>query len=223
MSRAAFLFTLLATLVAAGVFYSDPDLDLRIARLFFDHGFMGASPVARAARGFFYGLPLTLCIGFVLARWPGADFLPPALVPSSRAVAFVVLSMAIGPGLVVNLGLKDNMHRPRPAQVKEFGGPWDFRPVFARDGECRRNCSFVSGEASSAFWLMAPASLAPGPLKIPAMAAAVGVGVVTSVLRMAFGGHFLSDVVFAALITLLLLQILHALIFAGLRGAPARL
>lgn len=223
MSRNAFLVTLLATFFAVGLFNRDPELDLRVARMFFNNGFMGASDEARAARSFFYGLPLTVCIGFVVARWLGPGRLPPALIPSSKAIIFLTLSMAIGPGLIVNLGLKDNWHRPRPVHVKEFGGPWKFRPAFARDGECPKNCSFVSGEASSAFWLVAPASLAPGPYKIPAMAAALGVGVATSALRMAFGGHFLSDVVFAALFTLLLLQIMHGLIFAGLRGAPARL
>ena len=223
MARTLFVFTLLLTLAAAGLFASDPGLDLRVARLFFNNGFIGASAGARAARSFFYVLPLVVGAGVILARWLGPGRLPARFVPSGASILFLALSMAIGPGLVVNLGLKDHWHRPRPVQVREFGGPWEFRPFWARDGECRTNCSFVSGEASSAFWLVAPASLAPPPFRGLAVAAALGAGVGASLLRMAFGGHFLSDVVFAALFTLLLLQIIHALIQAGLRRDPSRL
>ena len=220
MSRVAFIVTLIVTAVAVGVFNRYPEIDIAFSRLFFDNGFSGASADARAARSFFYGLPLTVCIGFVVVRWLGPGRLPAWLIPSSRSIIFLTLSMAIGPGLIVNLGLKDHWHRPRPVQIKEFGGPNEFRPVWARDGACEKNCSFVSGEAASAFWLMAPASLAPPPWQLPAMAAAFGAGITTSVLRVAFGGHFLSDVLFAALFTLLLLQIMHRFIFPGLRDGP---
>ena len=30
---------------------------------------------------------------------------------------FLIATMAIGPGLIVNLGLKDHWHRPRPIQT----------------------------------------------------------------------------------------------------------
>ena len=53
MSRNAFLVTLLATFFAVGLFNRDPELDLRVARMFFNNGFMGASDEARAARSFF--------------------------------------------------------------------------------------------------------------------------------------------------------------------------
>ncbi len=226
MSRNAFIVTLALFFLAVGLFNNYPGLDIAVSRFFFDYfggAFMGASTEAKAARSFFYGLPLTVCVGFVVARWlgPGGRF-PAALVPSSRAIIFLTLTMAIGPGLVVNLVFKDNWHRPRPITVKEFGGPLEFRPPWTRDGACEKNCSFVSGETSSAFWLVAPASLAPAPFTVPAVSAALGVGVATSLLRMAFGGHFLSDVVFSALITLLLVLIARLILYPGLREDPPR-
>ncbi len=218
MSRNAFIITLLLTLAAAGLFIRDPEIDLTAARLFFDNAFIGASPASRVLRGIFYTLPLAVCAAFPLAWWLGPKVgLPAALIPSNRAVVFIVLSMAIGPGLVVNLGLKDHWHRPRPVHLKEFGGNFDFRPINAVDGACKKNCSFVSGETSAGFWLIGPASLAPPPWRAPAIAGAVVFGALTGLLRMAYGGHFLSDIVLAGLITLLLLQILHGLIFRGLR------
>jgi membrane-associated phospholipid phosphatase len=97
-------------------------------------------------------------------------------------------------------------------QVKEFGGPLEFRPWYRTDGACVKNCSFVSGETSGAFWLVAPASLAPGPLRLPAVALALGLGCVTGVMRVAFGGHFPSDVLFAGLFTLLIVAVLRKIL-----------
>ena len=63
--------------------------------------------------------------------------------------------------------------------------------------------------------MLAPASLAPLPWRAPAIAGAVVFGAAVGLLRMAFGGHFLSDVVFAGLIMWGLLMALRWLIYAG--------
>ncbi len=36
-------------------------------------------------------------------------------------------------------------------------------PWYDDRGECKKNCSFVSGEASTGFWMVAPASVLPPP------------------------------------------------------------
>ena len=126
---------------------------------------------------------------------------------------------AIGPGLVVNLGLKDHAHRPRPIQTSAFGGASEFRPWYRFDGACQKNCSFVSGEASEAFWMVAPALLAPPPWRGAAIGAALIFGAAASLLRMAFGGHYLSDVVLAALITLVIIEAARALLWRGKNSA----
>ena len=88
-----------------------------------------------------------------------------------RAVVFLALTLALGPGLLVNGLLKEHWSRPRPGEVVEFGGslaptPWDPR------GRCEQNCSFVSGETSGAAWTVAPALLLPGTLRAVALGAA---------------------------------------------------
>ena len=60
---------------------------------------------------------------------------------------FLIATMIIGPGLIVNLGLKDHWHRPRPIQTQDFNGPDPFVPWYDDKGGCKKNCSFVSGEA----------------------------------------------------------------------------
>jgi membrane-associated phospholipid phosphatase len=218
--RIAFWITAALTFVLWSVFAYNPSIDMEVAKYFFrDGAFMGESAEAKAVRGFFYGFPIVVCVAFPIAR---SLKLPAALIPQSRTIIFVTLSMALGPGLLVNLIFKDHWHRPRPSQVQEFGGPWEFRPIGVRDGQCEKNCSFVSGETSSAFWLVGPASLAPPPWRVPAVAAALGVGVATGLLRMAFGGHFLSDVIFGALFTLLLVILMRSMIYPELRPGAGK-
>ncbi len=131
-----------------------------------------------------------------------------------RKLIFVSLTLALGPGLAVNAGLKSYSHRPRPAQTIEVGGgDMPFRPFFRFDGACSSNCSFSSGEAASAFWTSAPALLAPPAYRAAATAVALGFGAIVSAQRMALGAHFLSDVAFSALVVLMLTLIARRVIF----------
>ena len=117
--------------------------------------------------------------------------------------------MAIGPGLIVNLGFKDHWGRPRPYQTQDFNGPTHSNPGTTTDGACKRNCSFVSGEASTGFWMVAPASVLPPPWRGPAIVAALAFGFGASLLRLAFGGHYLSDVLLGGLITLIVIEVVR--------------
>ena len=119
---------------------------------------------------------------------------------------FLIATMVIGPGLIVNLGFKDHWHRPRPIQTQDFNGPSPFTPWYDDNGGCKKNCSFPSGEASTGFWMVAPASVLPPPWRIPAMVAAFAFGVGASLLRLAFGGHYLSDVLLGGLVTLIVIE-----------------
>ena len=214
------LITLLALTVLTGVLFALwPELDLMGSAFFHNQGgFFGDGNGLKGLRGALYFLPIIVMGLFLLAwilGWVTAWFdlpWPEALQPRGRSVLFLALGLALGPGLLVNVILKDNWGRPRPLQVQEFGGPLEFRPWYKTDGACVKNCSFVSGETSGAFWLVAPASLAPGALRLPALGLALGAGVVTAVMRVAFGGHFPSDVLFAGLFTLILLALLRKIL-----------
>jgi len=224
------LITLLALTVLTGVLFALwPELDLMGSGFFpGPDGFAGNGHGLKGLRGVLYFLPVIVMGLFLLAwvlGWVGGWFgwpLLEALQPRGRSVLFLALGLALGPGLLVNVILKEYWDRPRPQQVQEFGGALAFRPWYKIDGACEKNCSFVSGETSGAFWLVAPASLAPPPLRLPAVALALGVGVLTGVMRVAFGGHFPSDVLFAGLFTLILVALLRKILIKpdkqGLRG-----
>ena len=206
VSRGGVVLALALIVAVLAVFAAAPGLDLAAAGAFYggEGRFIGPGPVGNGLRRLFYAVPFLLLGGagaLALLRrigWRG-------LAPTPRALATLALSLALGPGLLVNVALKDHWHRPRPVQVREFGGAQPFRPVGWPGGSCARNCSFVSGEGASSFWSVAPALMAPPAWRAAALAAALAYAAATGLLRMAFGGHFLSDTLLAALFTWLVI------------------
>ena len=83
------------------------------------------------------------------------------------------------------------------------------------DGACEKNCAFASGEAAQGFWMVAPALLAPPPWRGAAIAGALAFGVAASTLRLAFGGHFLSDVLVGGLLALIVVLATYRVLLGG--------
>jgi lipid A 4'-phosphatase len=121
---------------------------------------------------------------------------------SGRTALFLAVSLALGPGLVVNTILKDHWGRARPHQIVAFGGDAHFSPAVLMADQCARNCSFPSGHAALGFWLAAVAMVVPPRWRCLAMGCALAIGTLVGLMRIAQGAHFLSDVVAAALITI---------------------
>ncbi len=135
----------------------------------------------------------------------------PSPVPPNLVV-FLLTTLVLGPLLIVNVILKDHWGRPRPVQVDAFGGEAPYVAVWRITDWCDSNCSFVSGEASSAMWLVAVALVLPRAARVPAAAAAATYALLLSLNRIAFGGHFLSDVLISFALTLLVIAIMHRLV-----------
>ncbi len=213
--RQGLVIAVLAT-VTAVIFAIDPQLDLQLSHLFFDdttRSFpVAANPVAMWLRS--VSIWVFTAVAICVAAAAIVRFFAPRRFPVSvRVVAFLALTLALGPGLLVNGVLKEHWSRPRPGEVVEFGGTLPFVPWWDPRGQCQQNCSFVSGETSQAAWAVAPALLVPGGLRLAALGA---VGVFTAVvggLRLAFGGHFASDVLLAVLLTLAVIWAVYGLAF----------
>ena len=112
--------------------------------------------------------------------------------------------------LLVNGVLKTHSGRARPADVAAFGGEAAFTPPLRMADECARNCAFVSGEGAGAVAL----AIGVGALAPPSRGLRAGLAAMAALvcaLRVATGRHFLSDVVFAALLVGMLGLALHRL------------
>ena len=217
MNRTGLIIALaIATLIGL-VFGVFPELDLKLASLFFD-------PVKK---GFTPGWIPALGLLRDIAMWMVAALAAPAFIAlavklvrprrrlliAGRAMVFLIATLAFGPGLVTNVVLKDYWPRSRPIDVPQFTGEERFTAWWDPRGGCAKNCSFVGGEASGAFWTLAPAALVPPRWRPLAYSAALAFGASVSVLRMAFGAHFLTDIVFAGVFTFLIIWLMHGLIY----------
>src|SRR5215470_8290594 len=217
MNRTGLVIALAVAAAVGLIFGIRPDLDLKLAALFFDPergGFWRAyDPIYLRARDAAVWLTTLVAMPPVVALV--LKFVRPhrpLLIPG-RAVVLMLVTLALGPGVLANLVLKEHWGRPRPIDVAEFGGDEHFRPWWDPRGDCPKNCSFIAGEPSGAFWTLAPAVLLPAPWRVPATAAALAFGAAVGVLRMASGAHFFSDVVFAGVFMFLLIWLVHGWLY----------
>lgn len=211
------LCLILSVGLAVGVLFAvDPSLDLRLARFVHALKSTGAldrtEPLIAVIRDFNIYLIVSLlalfavCITMQIRR--RSDTLPPV-----RACILILLAIAMGPGLIVNAVLKENWSRPRPGAVLASGDDSSFRAWWEPTGNCKRNCSFASGEASAAFSTLAVAVVTPLAIRYTAITLALLYGILIGAIRVAAGGHFVSDVVFAGVISALVVWALHGLIY----------
>jgi len=217
VARISFIALVALGILTGAIFAIAPAIDLRVA------SYLLAVAAQNHASPFFRFAAFVRDVGpFVVtaAVAPAAAALimrvmrsrQPALM-SSRAALFVILSLVLGPGLLVNGVLKETWPRPRPGSIAEFGGDLEFKPWWDPRGGCDSNCSFVSGETSSATWLAAPALVLPAPWRYLALS---GVAIYTTLIalaRLLAGGHFLSDVIFAVIFTGLMIWGVHGYLY----------
>jgi lipid A 4'-phosphatase len=217
VNRTGLTIALVIGFVAGLICAVDPQLDLDVAGLTFDSGRqlfgVNAQPwvqYTREAARVIIGLLVLPAFIAIL----GKLILPHRrMLIEGRAALFLIATLALGPGVLTNLVLKDHWGRARPIDVQQFGGAYHFTPWWDPHGDCPNNCSFVAGEPSGAFWTLAPAALAPPELRVVAYAAALAFGIGIGALRMAGGAHFFSDVVFAGVFMYLVVWAGHGLIY----------
>src|ERR1700733_3062871 len=217
MTRTGLTIALCIGVVVGLICAVDPQLDLDLARAAFDPSrplfAVNAQPWVqdtRMAARIIIGLLVLPAFVAIL----GKLVLPHRrMLIEGRAALFLIATLALGPGVLTNLVLKDHWHRARPIDVQQFGGAYHFTPWWDPRGDCPNNCSFIAGEPSGAFWTLAPAALAPPELRAVAYGAAIAFGAGIGALRIGAGAHFFSDVVFAGVFMYLLIWTMHGLTY----------
>jgi lipid A 4'-phosphatase len=115
---------------------------------------------------------------------------------------FMVLAILLGPGLLVNVVMKQFWGRPRPVQIEEFGGKAPFRPFWAPRSLIKPNYefrSFPSGHSAMGFYYLAFIFI--GKRERNKTITYTGVGLTTfwggslMIARVMQCAHFVSDVI----------------------------
>ncbi len=212
------LVVLVALAIVAAVAFSGSRLDRWAIPPFHRAGGPAPWPLARAGVGRWGSLAPPWITGS-LAAFGGGLFLAGFAARGQAHLRmhglFVLLAVAIGPGLIVNAGLKDHWGRPRPREIRELGGHAAYSPALVPSGAGGK--SFACGHCSVGFlyalgwWIWRRRARR---LALASLVLGLAVGGVLVVDRMAAGGHFLSDGVWAALIAL---GVAHALYYYVLR------
>lgn len=212
--KAAFVVLFVLWWLVLAFFYLFPGVDVAASRAFFEKTECEPTSALAAVCGIFpisqdkalgllreaiFYLPIGLGI-FIIYRLVvvlshhGATYDG----KGARRLLAGLTSLILGPGLLVNVILKEHSHRPRPRNTDFFGGDLSFVPAGDFSGACGSNCSFISGEAAGAGWLFCYAVfLVPDRYKLLFSPPLIAVALASPVMRLAYGGHYLSDVILA--------------------------
>ncbi len=206
-----FKLLLITWLVLLAIFYLFPQIDQEVSAHFFTKEACTAGKSLREVCGHFaYRQEFTLqmlrtlflrlpYIAAFILLWKFIDcysqFGATFDAERARRLKIALGSLILGPIVLVNFILKDHWGRPRPFSTTDFGGALDFVPAGSTAGKCLSNCSFVSGEAAGAGWLLCLLFIMPRASRRALLLPLATISLLAPALRLAFGAHYLSDVI----------------------------
>ncbi len=201
---AIFIAVLMALALAVSMLVRIWDVDLAMARLWWHAPriwFGSRSSVCQFLNDYGPAPALAVAMGAalvgIISTWhrPWRRLGPPAL--------YLTLAFLLGPGLLVNGLLKHSSNRARPKDVAEFGGRQHYDRVFLHELDSKGR-SFPSGHASAAFYLsslgFAAAAWGRRENLYVGLFAGIAWGLLVGWARVASGAHFLSDVLWSAVL-----------------------
>ena len=111
-----------------------------------------------------------------------------------RYFLLIVLTAVLGAGLIVNATLKSYWGRPRPSQIRQFQGLYDYRP-FYRPGVPGKGESFPCGHCTMGFLFITLFFWRRKTPKLAYIGGTFGIvaGVTLSAGRIVQGAHYLTD------------------------------
>ncbi len=206
-----------ATLLALTFFLIYPAADLDFSRLFYVEGTGFIYREHIISQIIYYSvriLTITLCgLGLFIVFYDASRKFFPAFLKkildriratlklTSKQAGFLLWVIIITPGIIVHWVMKPIWERARPVNITEFGGQFQFSSFYhlfaGQDGN-----SFPSGHASMATSLVALAFIVPIEKRRTVLIYTSLYAIIASTCRIWQGGHFLSDVVFSAILTL---------------------
>jgi lipid A 4'-phosphatase len=199
-------------LIATVIVFRRTELDITIQKLFYQPQsgwFLKDMPLFRFL--YHYGNLPAIIISIAGLVLLGLSYQAMKWAKWRKIGLFLVLAMLLGPGLVINTVLKDHWGRPRPRNIRDFGGKYAHEKVLSIDPESPGK-SFPCGHASMGFYLFIPWFVLRKKKSLWAavsLASGIGMGLAIGIARIAQGGHFASDVVIAGLLVYLIGAAIH--------------
>ncbi len=130
------------------------------------------------------GALLVVLLSFVLS----------SLLAWRKPALYIVMVIALGPGLVVNLVFKDHWGRPRPVHINGFGGQYAYVPPLLKGHTDDK--SFPCGHCTIGYMFFALYFLSRKRKRFYLTLSLV-FAVMMALARMSAGGHFVSDVLWS--------------------------
>jgi lipid A 4'-phosphatase len=194
------------------LFFVFPKLDIYISNLFYKKGQGFVYSDNYFVKIIFKSIPLLTytaaiiyCISGLYQYFINKKF--------RKIFLYLLLTLIIGPGIIVNSLLKGYFGRARPKNITEFGGDSHFTRVAQISNQCHLNCSFSSGHAAGAYHFTNISLVSPRRFFKRFFNSAMIFGTIVGLVRIMQGGHFASDVIFSCLVVLVVNVALRSFIF----------
>lgn len=210
MSSKNLIIAIVACVFFSLLFFIFPQIDLKTSALFYHHGIFFKPSWMLVVRHildwviwiFVLVLLLLLAYGWLVRK------------KIIKSALFLVLCFALGPGLLVNIVLKDHWGRPRPSSTVQFGGKLAFQKPWVISNQCKVNCSFVAGDPSAAFTFFALVVLISRKFwRNLVFGLCVLNWIFFASIRLAAGGHFLSDILIGATLVWMVVWLCYLLVY----------
>ena len=202
------LVPLIFALATLALTWTTP-IDSAVQRQFYEPAGQSPWPIAEShlSQVFYYGAPVIIGLIALFALYLVCFRRTHVSGSPSRKVGiYLLLCCLAGPGILINVILKEYTGRPRPRQIQQFGGDYDYHRPFEL-GKLAAGKSFPAGHASVGFLLSAFYFIYRKKSKITAktfLSLSIGLGLLMGFFRIAAGAHFASDVIFAGILVFLI-------------------
>ncbi|MCQ8103672.1 phosphatase PAP2 family protein [Methylomonas sp. SURF-2] len=186
------------------------DLDMRLAALFYHPGHALADwPYQHWGLLkvlYDYAFPFTVIAGLSALTVFVSGHFHSFTRRFRRRALYILLVIAIGPGLLVNLIVKDHWGRPRPVHIEQFGGQYVYVPPLKLGRTPDK--SFVCGHCSVGYGFFVLYFLSQNH-KVLYFVLTLALAWTMGFTRMTAGGHFVSDILWSGYLVFLVAYALY--------------
>ena len=203
--------------IILGIFFKFfPQIDLYISKLFYDDNlgfYLDHTAAAQTIYNAVNYATIIIILLYVIILVLDVVFKKNFFNIGKKEIIFLAITLILGPGIIVNGLLKEQVGRPRPEAITNFGGQEQFVPPFTISDGCDSNCSFVSGHAALGFYFMAFAFLFTGFKRKKILLFTFTIGVIVSLTRIIQGRHFFTDTLFAFFFVYMTILLIYELMY----------